>query len=123
MPQYSYFFGRMSLAETTSKFWFQTATYGSWSSYTSVVYTSNGAEDGQLYFDTAMPTNAKMSSAFGEMESETTGVDDVTIEVGDDVVYTNGNVYDINGKLVSKHGLNGLTKGIYVVNGKKIIIK
>lgn len=64
-----------------------------------------------------------MSSAFGEMESETTGVDDVTIEVGDDVVYTNGNVYDINGKLVSKHGLNGLTKGIYVVNGKKIIIK
>ena len=123
MPQYSYFFGRMSLAETTSKFWFQTATYGSWSPYTSVVYTSNGAEDGQLYFDTAMPTNAKMSSAFGEMESETTGVDDVTIEVGDDVVYTNGNVYDINGKLVSKHGLNGLTKGIYVVNGKKIIIK
>lgn len=53
------------------------------------------------------------------MESETTGVDDVTIEVGDDVVYTNGNVYDINGKLVSKHGLNGLTKGIYVVMVRK----
>lgn len=35
---------------------------------------------------------------------------------------SNGNVYDINGRLAGKNK-QGLKKGIYIVNGKKIIIK
>lgn len=124
MPQYSYFFGRMSASETTSKFWFQLGTTGSWSPYTSVVYTSKGKSDNDLYFDSTMPLSAaKMYSAMGENEDQTTGIEDVTIEAGNDVVYTDGKVYDINGRLVSNHGLDSLSKGIYVVNGKKVVKK
>ena len=35
----------------------------------------------------------------------------------------NGNVYNLNGQIVSRNGIEGLAKGIYVTNGKKIIVK
>ncbi len=35
----------------------------------------------------------------------------------------NGNVYNLNGQIVSRNGIDGLAKGIYVTNGKKIIVK
>lgn len=34
-----------------------------------------------------------------------------------------GNVYSIDGVLVSSHGLKGLTHGIYIVNGRKVVVK
>lgn len=34
-----------------------------------------------------------------------------------------GDVYSIDGVLVSNHGLKGLAKGIYIVNGKKVVVK
>lgn len=35
----------------------------------------------------------------------------------------NGNVYNLSGQIVSRNGIDGLAKGIYVTNGKKIIVK
>lgn len=34
----------------------------------------------------------------------------------------NGYVYTLDGRLVSK-SLNGLAKGLYIVNGKKVVVK
>ena len=119
MPQYTYFFSK-----NYKRFRFQGGTTGKWNPYTSVVEAPLGVDDDTLYFGGAGVENpAKMFTGLGELSDEVTGVEKVTIEAGDDVVYTNGNVYNLNGQLVSKNGTNGLAKGIYVVNGKKVLVK
>lgn len=53
----------------------------------------------------------------------TTSIDEILEENG---IFTRGaNVYDLNGVLVRKntHTIQGLPKGIYVVNGKKYVVK
>ena len=53
----------------------------------------------------------------------TTSIDELLEESG---IFTGGaNVYDLNGVLVRKntHTLQGLPKGIYIVNGKKHVVK
>lgn len=53
----------------------------------------------------------------------TTSIDEILEENG---IFTKGaNVYDLNGVLVRKntHTIQGLPKGIYVVNGKKYVVK
>lgn len=50
---------------------------------------------------------------------EYTGIDSVV--AGKEI---NGNVYDFSGRIVRKNSnLNGLAKGMYIVNGKKYIVK
>lgn len=51
-------------------------------------------------------------------EYETTGIGQV--EVANKVL--NGNVYNLNGQLMGNSTV-GLRKGIYIVNGKKIVVK
>ena len=48
-----------------------------------------------------------------------TGINDIQLNK------VNGNVYTINGTLVRKSGesLNGLSKGLYIMGGKKVVIK
>ncbi len=119
MPQYTYFFSK-----SYKRFRFQGGTTGKWNPYTCVVEAPLGIDDDTLYFGGAGVENpAKMFTGLGELSDDVTGVEKVTIEAGDDVVYTNGNVYNLNGQLVSKNGTNGLAKGIYVVNGKKVLVK
>ena len=50
-----------------------------------------------------------------------TGVDDIVV----DETETVGNIYTIGGQLVRKNtnNLDGLAKGIYIVNGNKVIVK
>lgn len=52
---------------------------------------------------------------------ETTGIEDINSATEQN----NGNVYSINGTMVRKAGesINGLAKGLYIINGKKVIIK
>lgn len=61
-------------------------------------------------------------------DSETTGI--LNAVLGNDTAEGNvgsgsGNVYNINGQLVRRacDGIDGLAKGIYIVNGKKFIVK
>lgn len=117
MPQYSYFFSK-----TKKAFRFQGGTTGKWNPYTSVIEAPLGFEDNGIFFG-GDDTYAKLHTALGEKFDEVTGVDNVTIEAADEVVYTNGNVYNLNGQLVSNHGVNGLSKGIYIVAGKKVLVK
>ena len=52
--------------------------------------------------------------------SETTGIDGITT-----VDNINGDVYSVTGQLVKKNAttVKGLAKGVYVVNGKKVLVK
>ena len=58
-------------------------------------------------------------------DDATTGIDDVEIIAGNDNSDTNSPVYNICGQLVGAHNndVSNLSKGLYIVNGKKIIVK
>lgn len=63
---------------------------------------------------------------FGDVEGEfdeALAIEDVLLESG--IVGGNTNVYNVNGQLVRQNtdDLSGLAKGIYIVNGKKYIVK
>lgn len=85
----------------------------------------------RAYLHNASGANAKklksMSvSRWDDLDDEsgtTTSIDELLEESG---IFTGGaNVYDLNGVLVRKntHTLQGLPKGIYIVNGKKHVVK
>ncbi len=65
----------------------------------------------RAYF--VFPTNA--AAAKLNFDGETTGINSIETEAA-----VNGKVYNLNGQYVG-NSLNGLKKGIYVVNGKKVI--
>ena len=64
----------------------------------------------RAYF--VFPTSAAAKLNF---DSESTGINNIETEAA-----VNGKVYNLNGQYVG-NSLNGLKKGIYVVNGKKVI--
>lgn len=94
-----------------------------------------GANDGKLYYITkeknigglkaylkaesgASMQGAKLSAAFDEDDS-VTGIEDLILDK-----HTTKFVYNLNGQIVgSTDVLPSLSKGIYIVGGKKIIIK
>lgn len=65
----------------------------------------------RAYF--VFPTNTPAAKL--NFDSETTGINNIETEAT-----VNGKVYNLNGQYVG-NSLNGLKKGIYVVNGKKVI--
>lgn len=65
----------------------------------------------RAYF--VFPTNTPAAKL--NFDGETTGINSIETEAT-----VNGKVYNLNGQYVG-NSLNGLKKGIYVVNGKKVI--
>lgn len=53
-----------------------------------------------------------------EAEGEATGIDSIEFNTESAAPQT---VYDLSGRVVSHHGLQGLRRGLYLVNGKKIM--
>lgn len=64
----------------------------------------------RAYFMSLLGAEAKIN-----IDGETTGINSIETEAT-----VNGKVYNLNGQYVG-NSLNGLKKGIYVVNGKKVI--
>lgn len=125
IPQYSYIFAAKK--GQSAQFWFYTGTQAAWLANRSVVQATakdGGAKDYVDYFGGGGTSGAKKAienSFFGE-DSETTGVEKVIITAGD------GDhseiVYNLNGQRVSENGIQtGLQKGIYIKNGKKIMVR
>lgn len=73
----------------------------------------------QAYFVTTNAVNKIIT--YKVTDSETTGIESIRIKPTD----MNADIYNINGQLIRKGttGLNNLPKGIYIVNGKKYIVK
>lgn len=62
-----------------------------------------------------VPSKVSAAALNINIDGETTGINDIETEAT-----VNGKVYNLNGQYVG-NSLNGLKKGIYVVNGKKVI--
>uniref|UniRef100_A0AB33IV87 Leucine-rich repeat domain-containing protein n=1 Tax=Prevotella sp. GTC17254 TaxID=3236794 RepID=A0AB33IV87_9BACT len=123
MPKFSYFLGKSS--DNKHKFFYQIGTTGKWNPYTATVqvFRENQREGINDEF-IASAAGARSISYFGlEDEDPTTGIDEVAIEVGNGATRL-VNVYNLNGQLVRQgsEDLNGLPAGVYVVNGKKIMV-
>ena len=72
--------------------------------------------------DDAAQAGAKITYFFCD-ENETTGIEEIDMTPAS-VCKTQQNVYSLDGQLVHKGlSVEGLAKGIYIVNGKKVIIK
>lgn len=65
-----------------------------------------------------VPENTPASAVKAVIDGNATGIEDLVI----DGVKANGRVYNLNGQYVG-NSLNGLQSGIYIQNGKKIVIK
>lgn len=79
-----------------------------------IIFSNNGTpQTADLVF-----TNAGYYNKDGLM-SVVTGVNDIRIDGANDSL----RVYTLDGRLVSRQGVDGLTKGIYIVNGKKVLKK
>lgn len=67
------------------------------------------------------PVKALSIDYDGVDEEVTTGIDDIMTDLTDPE--TTGKVYNLGGQLVSRNGLQSLPKGIYIMNGKKYVVK
>lgn len=67
------------------------------------------------------PVKALSIDYDGVDEEVTTGIDDIMADLTDSE--TTGKVYNLGGQLVSRNGLQSLPKGIYIMNGKKYVVK
>lgn len=70
----------------------------------------------RAFFSVPNGVNTKQLQAV--IDGTTTGIEDMVI----DGVKANGRVYNLNGQYVG-NSLNGLQPGIYIQNGKKIVVK
>ena len=70
----------------------------------------------RAFFSVPNDVNTKQLRAV--IDGTTTGIEDLEI----DGVKANGRVYNLNGQYVG-NSLNGLQSGIYIQNGKKIVVK
>ncbi len=88
------------------------------------VVSAYGLNGMRGYFAFTEGAPAKISvTVDGETVSSTTGIDQL---FGGNVATTKQgkNVYNINGQLVNANGsLSDLPKGVYIVNGKKYVMK
>lgn len=101
---------------------------GRWTPYSAIVTVSKVSDrydliDDSFRAETGEPTLAKYSSTSIGDWGETTSVEQIEIETPSET--TDNNVYNMNGQVVRKNStsLAGLTQGVYLINGKKYIVK
>lgn len=76
----------------------------------------------RAYLKPETTSTAKVTGlSFDDDNSTVTAIEDVTT----DVTVNNGNIYNLSGQLVKTGATNldGLDKGIYILNGKKYVVK
>lgn len=86
------------------------------------VKTMNGTRAWFERYDTSAPAKLTSFSIDGVEDNTTTDIDSILTET-EDRNANNATVYNLNGQVVSNNGTDGLANGIYIMNGKKIIIK
>lgn len=145
IPAGSYYWGGRSAEEAAEqgisgngavvpfKFYYSKSGTQTWVPYGALIMTSAKGVDIDKPYNVVSTTepvtgNAKsldadMSLMFLEEPNTTTALDKPAIEIP--VVRASSKVYNMNGQLVrdNARGLNGLSKGMYIVNGRKVVIK
>lgn len=121
MPQYTYFLGAKGGKHV---FFYQTGITGKWNPFSATVQVFKGQTNFGIDDSFVTESGAKTASFFGtEDDSHTTGIEDVTIEAGNNPATSV--VYTLDGRIADRgqQALNGLKSGIYIVNGKKIVVR
>ena len=133
LPTYAYYFGRLN-ADDEGQFWFNAkGRQIVWTANTAVVetkYSDLGLEDNDSFFfrtNTENQSKQVHHDVFGiggdddvnNNNGNTTAVTKVEIVAGEDA----SPVYTLNGQMVSSCGANNLPKGVYIMNGKKFVVK
>ena len=128
IPQYSYFLATKG-EEKYPKFYRKMAAgTGKWTLYTAIITPDKDALDNIEALDGGS-ANANGNIVFGEWEQvEATAIEDIIADAqerGEEVREIHMNVvYNINGQVVRTDGqIEGLPKGLYIVNGKKYMVK
>ena len=144
IPAGSYYWGGRSAEEAAEqgitgdnavvpfKFYYSKSGTQKWVPYGALIMTSDRGVEIENPFTTtvnsdngqnAKSLDADMSLMFVEEPNTTTGLDKPAIEIP--VVRASNKVYNMNGQLVSDNArdLNSLGKGLYIVNGRKIVVK
>lgn len=91
----------------------------------SCLVTFKNADD-PLYTDDGIAMGAKLGMAFDESIQDGGAVTPIDgIDADGKVLFAPvGKVYDVSGRLVrSEGGVKGLPKGLYIINGKKYVVK
>ena len=76
-------------------------------------------EAGREYYMIAGSTGVNMYE-FTFNPSEETGISEVSATAKS---ASDGKIYSLDGRYVSGNGLNGIQKGVYIMNGKKYVVK
>ncbi len=75
--------------------------------------TSGTIKANRCYLPISMNVNARLAISFADDDNDTTAIENVNRET-----ITNNNYYDMQGRKVAQPA-----KGLYIVNGKKVVIK
>lgn len=99
------------------------ASNGKWYHTTSDINSIKGFRSWLDASEVPAEPLAKLSFCFnGVQDGGVTAIDGV--EISKPATPFSQNVYDLNGRIVNTKGnVDGLAKGIYIVNGKKVVIK
>lgn len=89
-----------------------TSTKASLKGYRAYIYGADGTQPAKMQLKVNMG---------GGIEEVLTGIEDVVADLQDP--QTNGNVYSLSGVKVSGNGLQNLPAGVYIMNGKKYVVK
>ena len=145
IPQNAYYLGKAKSGGKHKFFKHTASTPKNWSKNACIILANLDAPVGgqhlssQSIYDYFWKTNASTAkddsfkSADGEAKSgtfdllfdegEVTGIREIeSTKPAESVMIGNGKVYSVNGQYVG-NSLNGLSKGMYIVNGKKFIVK
>ena len=148
MPQYCYFLGWDNKNKCVTFYWKDNNVNPgelSWNPYTAVIvpnfvnqgfHTPNGSfetvhynyKDNKIgendnYAGTTTSNSKKMSLAFNYLEDDNSVTEIERIHLNGQNV-NNSYIYNMNGQIVGKNGdTPKLSKGIYIINGKKHIVK
>ena len=118
LPAYSYYLGG-SLANNNYGFYFRKKEGSTWTRFTAILVPEVGTT----------PTGAKGVGFDCWDDAEIVNEDGNAATAIDSTIYVKiplkktGNAYNMQGQMVGTNGTNGLAKGIYIVNGKKVVVK
>lgn len=116
MPENSFYLG-YEKGVWPLAFYVRTAVgVNKWSAFTSIVQKTDGsaiqnAKPMDLDFTLIMP------------EEENFGITTNIEYVAEQKCVNNGVVYNLNGQVIGNQSIDNLSKGIYIVNGKKIVVR
>ena len=121
MPANTFYLGYNPDPENYYPLAFYVTTTGGkdkWSAFTSIVRKTNDSAT-----DNSNAKSMGIDFTLIIPEEEIFGITTGIESVSDQKIVNNGVVYNLNGQIIGNQSTSNLSKGIYIVNGKKIVVR